>query len=112
MRLIRAGGRIPVAVTLPPILSERYLRYICRDGLSRSRILRWLGDVEAISRWQASYSDMIRRMAAEEHIYLIDLRSAFLRSGRRTEDLLCEDGIHPSRLGQALIADTVRACLA
>ena len=112
VRLIRSGGRIPVAVTLPPIHSERYLRYICRDGLSRSRILRWLGDVEAISRWQASYSDMIRRMAAEEHIYLIDLRSAFLRSGRRTEDLLCEDGIHPSRLGQALIADTVRACLA
>ena len=112
VRLIRAGGRIPVAVTLPPILSERYLRYICRDGLSRSRILRWLGDVDAISRWQESYSEMIRRLAGEERIFLLDLRSAFLRSGRRPEDLMCEDGIHPSRLGQALIAETVRGCLA
>jgi len=112
VRLIRAGGRIPVAVTLPPILSERYLRYICRDGLSRSRILRWLGDVDAISRWQESYSEMIRRLAEEERTFLLDLRSAFLRSGRRPEDLMCEDGIHPSRLGQALIAETVRGCLA
>ena len=112
VRLIRAGGRIPVAVTLPPILSERYLRYICRDGLSRSRILRWQGDVDAISRWQESYSEMIRRLAEEERTFLLDLRSAFLRSGRRPEDLMCEDGIHPSRLGQALIAETVRGCLA
>ncbi len=110
--LIRNGGRIPVAVSLPPIHAERYLRYICRDGLSRSRILRWLGDVEAISRWQASYSDRIRRMAEEERIFLLDLRSAFLHSGRRAEDLLCEDGIHPSRLGQSVIADAVRLCLA
>ncbi len=109
--LIRDGGRIPVAVSLPPIHAERYLRYICRDGLSRSRILRWLGDVEAISRWQASYSDRIRRMAEEEGIFLLDLRSAFLHSGRRAEDLLCEDGIHPSRLGQSVIADAVRLCL-
>ena len=112
VRLIRDAGRIPVAVTLPPVHSERYLRYICRDGLSRNSILRWLGDVEAISRWQASYSEMIRRMAEEERVFLLDLRSAFLHSGRRPEELLCEDGIHPSRLGQALIADTVRGCLA
>ena len=112
VRLIRDGGRTPVAVTLPPILSERYLRYICRDGLSRTRILRWLGDVDAISRWQESYSEMIRRLAEEERVFLLDLRSAFLRSGRRPEDLMCEDGIHPSRLGQSLIAETVRGCLA
>ena len=112
LRLIRSGERIPVAVTLPPIHSEQYLRHICRDGLSRSSILRWLGDVDAISRWQAFYSEMIRKAAKEEQVFLLDLRSAFLHSGRRLEELLCADGIHPSRLGQALIADAVRGCLA
>ena len=112
VRLIRFGGRIPVAVTLPPILSERYLRYICREGLSRTAILHWLGDVDAISRWQQSYSDLICKLAGEERVALLDLRSAFLSSSRRLGDLLCEDGIHPSRLGQALIADTVRRSLA
>ena len=107
LRLIRAGGRTPVALTLPPIHSERYLRFICRDGLSRENILSWLGDVDAISRWQAKYSDMVRQIAEQEAVEVIDLRGAFLRDGRAQEELLCADGIHPSRSGQGIIFETL-----
>ena len=103
MSLVRQGGKSPVVVTLPPIHSERYLSFICREGLSRERILRWLGDVEAISRWQEKYSEMARQIASEEGTGLIDLRSAFLEDRRPLEALLCADGIHPSREGQELI---------
>ena len=112
LRLIRAGGRTPVALTLPPIHSERYLRFICRDGLSRESILAWLGDVDAISRWQAKYSDMVRQAAEQEGVAVIDLRGAFLRDGRAREELLCADGIHPSRSGQSIIFETLRTCVA
>ena len=112
IRLLRDSGRTPVLLTLPPIDSERYLRFICRDGLSRENILLWLGDVDAIYRWQEKYSAMVERLAKEEQVQLIDLRSAFLRDGRRNEELLCADGIHPSRSGQNIIFETLHRCVA
>ena len=110
-RLIRESGREPVLLTLPPIDSRRYLRFICRDGLSQENILRWLGDVDAIYRWQEKYSAMVGAIAAEEGLRVIDLRGGFLRDGHRPEELLCEDGIHPSHLGQGLIFRTLSAAL-
>lgn len=110
--LIRRSGRIPVLMNLPPVHSKRYLRYICRDGLSMANILSWLGNVEVISQWQSRYSRMVEQVAAEKHVKLIDIRRAFPKDPRALEPLLCEDGIHPSRLGQKLIFDTLCAGLA
>ena len=103
IRLLRESGRKPVLTTLPPINSELYLRFLCRDGLSRPRIVRWLGDVERIYRWQENYSQMAEQLAREEATPLIDLRRPFLQDTRAPSALLCADGIHPSRLGQKLI---------
>ena len=107
IRLLREGGRKVTLATLPPINSELYLRFLCRDGLSRDNIVRWLGDVEHIYRWQESYSGMVEHLAREERVPLIDLRGAFLRDQRRPEALLCADGIHPSAAGQGLIFETL-----
>ncbi len=107
VRLLREAGRTPVLATLPPINAELYLRFLCRGGLSRENIVRWLGDVEHIYRWQESYSGMVERLAREENVPLVDLRSAFLRDFRRPEALLCADGIHPSMQGQDLIFRTL-----
>ena len=107
IRLLRDSGRKVILATLPPVNSERYLRFLCRDGLSRDNIVRWLGDVEHIYRWQESYSRMVEQLAREEKVPLIDLRGAFLRDFRRPEALLCADGIHPSMQGQGLIFDTL-----
>ncbi len=111
IRLLRESGRKVVLTTLPPINSELYLRFLCRDGLSRENIVRWLGDVEHIYRWQESYSGMVEQLAREERVPLIDLRGAFLRDNRRPEALLCADGIHPSMQGQGLIFDTLSSFL-
>ena len=107
IRLIRESGRTPVLMNLPPVHSERYLRFICRNGLSRQNILRWLGDVDAIYRWQDKYSQMVEQLAREEKTRLIDLRRAFPKDAGSLEPLLCDDGIHPSRSGQKLIFDTL-----
>lgn len=107
VRLLRESGRKVVLATLPPVNSERYLRFLCRDGLSRENILRWLGDVEHIYRWQESYSGMVDELAREEKAPVVDLRGAFLRDSRRPEALLCADGIHPSMQGQGLIFETL-----
>ncbi len=107
IRLLRESGRKVILATLPPINSELYLRYLCRDGLNRDNIVRWLGDVEHIYRWQEAYSYMVDQLAREERVPLIELRGAFLMDGRRPETLLCADGIHPSMQGQDLIFRTL-----
>ncbi len=111
IRLLRAAGRTPVLATLPPINSELYLRFLCRGGLSRENIIRWLGDVERIYRWQENYSQMAEQLAREEGAPLVDLRRPFLQDARRPSALLCADGIHPSRLGQGLIYGALCAAL-
>lgn len=107
IHLLREGGRVPVLMSLPPILPERYLTFICREGLSRQSILEWLGDVEAISRWQETYSNLIEQIAREEQVLMINLRRAFRQSDLPLEELVCADGIHPSAQGQDLIYYTV-----
>ena len=62
---LRAHHVKPVLTTLPPISSERYLDWITRDGLSKENILLWLGDANAIYRYQEKYSLAIERLAAE-----------------------------------------------
>lgn len=104
---VEAAGSIPVAATLPPISSRRYLAHVCRDGLNSAAILQWLGELEAISRWQASYSAMVGRVAQSLGCRVLDLRSAFPASGPELEKYLCQDGIHPNRLGQQLMLEKV-----
>ncbi len=111
VELLRGSGRIPVVLNLPPIHSEQYLRFICRNGLSRKNILRWLGDVEAISRWQEKYSRMTEQAARETGAEMIDVRRAFPPAGPALRELLCADGIHPSRPGQERIYGALRAAL-
>ncbi|MCD7748558.1 MAG: SGNH/GDSL hydrolase family protein [Oscillospiraceae bacterium] len=106
VRLVRESGREPVILTLPPIHAERYLCFICRDGLSRESILSWMGDVEQIFHWQESYSHLAEQTAREEGVRFIDLRRPFL-CRKDWDRLLCADGIHPSREGQRLIYDTL-----
>ena len=105
---LRAHGVRPVLSTLPPISSERYLDWITRDGLSKENILTWLGDANAIYRYQENYSRAIERFAVEQGCMLVDLRSAFLQQ-RVLLPYLCADGIHPSDRGQRLIHDTLAA---
>ena len=108
---LRAHRVKPVLTTLPPILSERYLDWITRDGLSKENILLWLGDANAIYRYQEKYSLAIERLAVETGCFLVDLRSAFLekRCNQHHAVLL---GIHPSDAGQRLIHDALSAAAA
>ncbi len=100
--LLRSNGIVPVLTNLPPLVAERYLDWICRDGLNRENILRWLGSTSAIYRYQENYSHSIEKIADETGCKLVDLRGAFLRH-RRIEDFFCDDGIHPNINGQGII---------
>ena len=67
LALIRQSGRRPVAMTLPPIHSLRYLNFVCRNGLIKENLLRWLGDAGAIGRRQRLYSELALQVGQRAH---------------------------------------------
>ena len=94
--LARVGVQ-PVLMTLPPIDGARYLDYICRGGLSRDSIMRWLGDVGCIYRYQELYSDTVASFA---------MRGRFLPQ-RDLSELISADGIHLTMPGYRQLFDTL-----
>ena len=93
----------PLLMTLPPVDASRYLSFICRDGLNRANILKWLGDSEQmIYRYQEMYSAAIMKLALRRRFPVVDVRSYFLDK-HNYGDLISADGIHPSEAGYALI---------
>lgn len=97
----------PVLMNLPPLDPQRYFDFICRNGLSKERILNYLGDVGMIYRFQELYSHTIDKIAASTGSLLIDVRKAYLKR-RDFTDLICIDGIHPSQAGHELLYDSIR----
>ena len=106
----RAGGMRPVLVTPPPLCAQRYFDWVTR-GLDAGAVLRYLGDVDRIYRWQAQYADAVRAVAERTGSFLFDLRGAFLQAGD-LPSLMCADGIHPNAKGHALMMNAAKAQLA
>ena len=99
---LKAKGIRPIMTTLPPLDAQKFFDWFCA-GLDKSaNILKWLGTVEAIYRWQENYSRTIEKIAEETGTLLVDLRGAFLKH-RKLEHLLCADGTHPNTAGQRVI---------
>lgn len=95
------------ALNLPPIVPARYFKKITeKAGMCAENVLRWLGSVETIYRYQEMYSIMVEKTARAVGVALIDIRSAFL-ADHHYEELICEDGIHPNSKGYELIYKSV-----
>lgn len=100
---ILASGRRPFVMNLPPIDSDLYFKYISKNDENRAvNLLNFLGDKSFIYRHQELYSRAIESVARSYNLYIINVRDAFLSIGKYS-DYLCEDGIHPNELGQAVI---------
>jgi len=108
---LKERGIQPILMTLPPIDASRYLSWITRTGLSRERILKFLGDTQTIYRYQEMYSYAVSEIARRMNCLLIDVRSAFLKR-RDCASLICVDGIHPNERGQQLIVEELSRAFA
>src|SRR5699024_3194909 len=87
------GGK-PTILNLPPLDPKRYFEWISR-GLNKDNILKWLGDIEMIYRWQEMYNMEVMVLATRMNVPIIDIRSSFLKFNNY-RDFLCDDGIHPN----------------
>jgi len=102
IEFLKDNGIRPIITTLPPLDAQKFYNWFC-SGLDKSaNIIKWLGTVETIYRWQENYSRTIERIAEETGTLIVDLRGAFLKH-RKLEHLLCADGTHPNTEGQRVI---------
>jgi len=102
IEFLKANGIKPILTTLPPLDAQRFYNWFCSGFDKSANIIKWLGTVESIYRWQENYSRTIEKIAEETGTLLVDLRGAFLKH-RRLEHLLCADGAHPNTEGQRVI---------
>ena len=109
VRRAREAEMLPVLVTPPPLVAQRYFDWV-RRGLNGENILRYLGDVDHIYRWQENYANHVRSLAEKLNVLLVDIRSRMLEGGR-LEELMCLDGIHPNARGHEVIYRTVAPML-
>lgn len=105
----RGRGMHALLVTPPPLHAQRYFSWVTR-GLDAMRVLKALGDVEHIYRWQERYTIAMRNVAARTRCTMLDLRDVFLAQPNY-ERLLCVDGIHPNDAGHRVIADAVSCAM-
>ena len=97
----RQKGAEVAICTLVPIDSERFMNWVTR-GLNYDNVLRWMGDINRISRWQEYYSSLSEKVAKLANCKILDLRSIFKGS---MGSLLGIDGMHPSAEGHSIIRD-------
>lgn len=100
----------PMLVVPPPLHAERYFQWITQS-LDGEAILRFIGDVHHIYRWQERYAWATVQTARQMACPVLSLREAFLDS-MCFERLFCLDGIHPSAEGHGVMLGCLRAgCL-
>jgi lysophospholipase L1-like esterase len=104
---LREAGSTPIITNMLPFDPKSYLQWVTRS-LDRDRIMNWLGEENRIYRRNELYCRSLEQLAREEAIPIIDLRTVFLRKPLMSE-YYCEDGVHPNRRGQELIAQTLTA---
>ena len=102
IEFLKDKGIRPIITNLPPLDAQRFFNWFCGGLEKKANVLKWLGGVESIYRWQENYSRTIEKIAEETGTLLVDLRGAFLKH-RKLEHLLCADGTHPNTAGQRVI---------
>lgn len=103
--MFREKGVTPILMNLPPLEPEKYFNWLSR-GLNKENILKWLGDVAKIYRWQEAYNSAVEWVARQNDCRLINVREGFLISNDYSSQF-CADGIHPNEKGHRKILESL-----
>jgi lysophospholipase L1-like esterase len=110
IRKVRRAGSTPILMTLPPLDPSRFFQWVSRD-LDWESIYEFLDrDLDTISAWHDSYSQVLTEVAADCQVPLVDVRRAFLEQGDY-RPYLCADGMHPNEKGHRLIEEQMAKTL-
>jgi acyl-CoA thioesterase-1 len=104
--MAREKGIRPILATLPPLDPSKFFNWVARDAAAKENVLRFLGDIDRIYRWQELYNLELVRIASEEKVSVFGLREAFLEK-KGYQGLICKDGIHPNSNGHMIMKEAI-----
>lgn len=96
VRNIRAAGKMPLLSNLQPVSPQLLIR-------SYPHIMQYLQKYKvSADQWQATYSARCEKVAQEEALPLLDIRSKLLGD---VDSFVARDGVHLNDAGHRVIAD-------
>lgn len=107
IKKLQSNGVRVVISNIVPVNSARYYNNVIGKIADKDKVLEFLkGDIDNIYRHQELYNLIITDCARDNNCRILDIREAFLYSNDYL-DYLCQDGIHPNKLGHKKIAESV-----
>ncbi|MCY0880684.1 MAG: GDSL-type esterase/lipase family protein [Firmicutes bacterium] len=106
-QLQQLGKRV-VLLSLPPIDPRRYYEFLAKK-YSRA-IAHWIGRCGGIFWWQEQYNQALKDLAEERRTPWVDIRHLASQT-LPLEQLLSEDGIHPTPAGYHALAQFIGQAL-
>lgn len=100
---VRELGAQPILLALPPLDAARYYTYLTK--LYGNAISHWICRTGGITEWHARYNAALVQLSNDLHVPMIDTRTPFY--AHSIEEVICNDGIHPTAEGYALMAETI-----
>ena len=103
---VRDMGYTPLVMSLPPMDAQQYFDFFTSTFTEeqKANVLKWLkGSTETIWAGHELYNDAVKRVANATDCVLVDCTTT-LGDG---QGYLCDDGIHPNRAGQSIIAKII-----
>lgn len=109
IHFLKEKGITPVLTTLCPIYNVKYFDYFCKSmDCDPVNVMLWLKDIKRLGENQNRYSEIVKQIAEQEQVPLIDIRKAFTNFPDYTK-LLCDDGIHPNQQGQTVLLNCIKS---
>lgn len=108
LRMLKGAGAKVILMTFNPLTWTPKLKELYGTPPYRP------DDADGLNEGRAEYLAVVRRLAGEHRVTLLDVDAAYMayarQPGRGVDDLLL-DGIHPNTAGHQLVADGLKRLL-
>ncbi len=102
---VKNMGANVVVSNLIPLDADKYMEWISA-GKNYDNIMKFLGDISMLYRWQEYYNFTVERIAEQNDCPILDVRHSFLVS-HDYKSIICSDGLHPTPAGHNIIDNAV-----
>ncbi len=107
VQTVKQNGAVPVVMTMPSLVADRWYNHITRnlDESARIKIDSFLGEnpADTLGKNHEIYNLNLAEYCREKDLFTVDMRKAMLESGEY-RSMMCQDGIHPNEKGYEYMA--------
>lgn len=101
---IKQEKAVPILLSLLPLDPKRYYEHLAT--MYQSSIAHWISRCGGIEHWHSLYNRELKQFVQRMGTVMIDIRTMFKQKGD-LQELLSDDGIHPSPIGYSVLSECI-----